>query len=103
MLGPALGTQQPHELGEERLESCSAEQDLGVLVNRWLNTSQRVPSGTLACISNGVASRAGTVPLYWGGHTSGPVLCSVAADLVKGLGSNSDEKQLRELGLLSQE
>lgn len=98
MLGPALGTQQPHELGEERLESCSAEQDLGVLVNRWLNTSQRVPSGTLACLSNGVASRAGTVPLY-----SAPGLCSVAAELVKGLGSNSDEKQLRELGLLSQE
>ena len=34
-LGPALGSQQPHKryrLGEEWLESCLVEKDLGVLV-----------------------------------------------------------------------
>jgi len=38
---PAPGSQQPHAtLGEEWLESCLAEKDLGMLVDGWLNMSQ---------------------------------------------------------------
>ena len=59
--GPALGSQQPHaiyKLGEERLKSCPAEKDLGVLVNSWLNMSRQCAqvakkaNSILACIRN---------------------------------------------------
>ena len=63
---------QPYRPGEQWLESCLMERDLGVRMDRWLNMSQRcaqvakAADGILAWIRSGVVSRTREVilPLY---------------------------------------
>ncbi|KAK4823778.1 hypothetical protein QYF61_006500 [Mycteria americana] len=93
---------QGYRLGEEWLESCLVEKDLGVLVDSRLNMNQQCAqvakkaNGILACIKNS----------FWAPHYKRDIeglerVQRRATELGKGLEHKSSEERLRDLGLFS--
>ncbi|PKU43524.1 hypothetical protein llap_6180 [Limosa lapponica baueri] len=93
---------QLYRLGEEGLESCLVEKDLGVLADCQLNLSQQCAQLALVRLYLEYCVR------FWAPHHNKDIevlelVQRRATKLVKGLQSKSYEEQLRELGLFSLE